>query len=610
MKKMNKKTCYLVILLAIVLTINFVSAANKVAYIYKSKVDGNILDSFSSMGMDVTLVKEKEVGSFDFSGYNLLFIGDEGFKTSLPIKKYSSVLMNHYILKDQGFVGSGGVSRLVSTMPLEVNYNNKNYKVYSSAKDSRGISISYYYLDNQNKAKSFERLAGTYSTSSGVNFGDVVSLVDGGSKLIDGSVTDKNLCFFGISKTGYWTDSAEMLFEECVKFAYDASIDVVINETNETFECSSDSDCGEDGFFGDVFCKSNDVFGDYISYKCINPGTNSSYCTNESSEKFMITCSEICSQGSCQEVIECSNDSVCDDKDSSTYDRCLNPGTGDSKCVHSFISCSNNSECNDNNSTTEDVCIRAGSFNSACIHNIYTTKLRVVSLVATASENSVLLNFSASSEDNSSIKSYLVSLERGSIVSINPPNNSYVFKGLNPGTSYTFYLRVIDNLDRISEELSTSVVTLSPASPDSGPGSGSGSGSGSGDSSLSLGSSGGGGMSWCSSQWECSSWSECSNGKQTRTCSPPSGKCTPETSKPSESQSCSEAPKTETVSNTNTGENKTPSEAAGEQSTGNGITGAAIGAALKKYSWVAIVVIAVIIGVLYLYARGRRKASA
>ena len=52
----------------------------------------------------------------------------------------------------------------------------------------------------------------------------------------------------------------------------------------------------------------------------------------------------ICLMGSC-EVIECYEDGDCDDLNDFTLDRCDNPGTADSVCVHENIVCLENSDC-------------------------------------------------------------------------------------------------------------------------------------------------------------------------------------------------------------------------------------------------------------------------
>lgn len=49
---------------------------------------------------------------------------------------------------------------------------------------------------------------------------------------------------------------------------------------------------------------------------------------------------------------------------------------------------------------------------------------------------------------------------------------------------------------------------------------------------------GGGGSGYCSTKWNCTGWSTCADGTQTRTCSYPTNWCAPKEQKPAESQSC------------------------------------------------------------------------
>lgn len=117
--------------------------------------------------------------------------------------------------------------------------------------------------------------------------------------------------------------------------------------------CSKDSDCGCDGFEGTPFCQSGNVFGNYITYICNNPGTCHSYCSNSTEVKLKTTClaNETCSNGACvPKEIHCSKNSDCgsngfDDSDFFckngnvfgnyiTY-KCNNPGTCNSYCSSS-----------------------------------------------------------------------------------------------------------------------------------------------------------------------------------------------------------------------------------------------------------------------------------
>jgi len=67
--------------------------------------------------------------------------------------------------------------------------------------------------------------------------------------------------------------------------------------THTPIVCEQDSNCGTNGFIGNTFCKngSTDVFQDYISYTCNNPGTLLSYCSNSTEDSLKQDC---CTSGS------------------------------------------------------------------------------------------------------------------------------------------------------------------------------------------------------------------------------------------------------------------------------------------------------------------------
>jgi hypothetical protein len=235
-KRIYILSCYII---GVVLLMSLVTASTSdVAYIYKGTSDSKIVNLFSDLGLKVDLVRESSLPT-DFSGYKFIFVGDENFAKDIPVDKYPTVFMNHYITGKVG-LGKDGISRLVSTMPLQVNFNGNEIAVYNSAKDRNGIAIPYYYLDNQTKSGSLEQYAGTYTTSSGENVGDVISLGISGDKLTNGNVLSDNICFFGITETDYWTSGAETLFKDCIKHVYDYTYvpPVVIN-------CSNDSKCDD-----------------------------------------------------------------------------------------------------------------------------------------------------------------------------------------------------------------------------------------------------------------------------------------------------------------------------------------------------------------------------
>jgi cysteine-rich repeat protein len=78
--------------------------------------------------------------------------------------------------------------------------------------------------------------------------------------------------------------------------------------TNQTLPllnttCSSNADCGGDGYVSDAVCSGNNVTRIYQTFKCSNPGTTQSSCSASNSTAVIQQCSYQCSNGACQTVV-------------------------------------------------------------------------------------------------------------------------------------------------------------------------------------------------------------------------------------------------------------------------------------------------------------------
>jgi len=64
--------------------------------------------------------------------------------------------------------------------------------------------------------------------------------------------------------------------------------------------CLTDSDCGTNGFVGEQFCQGDkNLFGNYLTYTCNNPGSTYSSCTSSKTPQLVRTCNtdQKCKQG-------------------------------------------------------------------------------------------------------------------------------------------------------------------------------------------------------------------------------------------------------------------------------------------------------------------------
>ena len=374
---MRKLGLYLIGLLFLIILTSSVFAGD-VAYIYnsKSKIDSNVISVFNELGIGVDYFQINSLPK-DFSKYDFIYVGDEYFNKEIPVSKYNSIISNPYLGEKSGITDKTGVSIMTSTETPRVTLNGSNVKIYIVSKNSRGIYIPYYFLSDKHKAFSSRGYAGTYSTSSG-NFGDVISFIDKNSLLENGKISKGNICFFGISKSTYWTSDAKKLFKDCVGFVSQSSSQVnITNSTNITnppisIICSNDLDCGVSGYNGFDFCSGKDILNTFISFKCENPGTSSSFCSSQTTNELVGNCSDFCVEGDCQSF-KCVDDEQCNDNDGTTKDVCMKPSTKDAVCfnIPYFIQCRTDLDCNDNNKSTEDFCVNPSTKESSCVHNIY-----------------------------------------------------------------------------------------------------------------------------------------------------------------------------------------------------------------------------------------------
>ncbi|MFA5724621.1 MAG: putative metal-binding motif-containing protein, partial [Candidatus Pacearchaeota archaeon] len=145
--------------------------------------------------------------------------------------------------------------------------------------------------------------------------------------------------------------------------------------------CSLNSDCGTDGYL-DLFCQSNNVFQNFLTFTCNNPGTANATCSSATNALLNRTCTYGCLNGAClpectidsdcllnqicsnQQCVNvtCKNDSQCDDANPSTTDKCMNPGTVQSYCNNTFVKCNSNSECGTDGISGNAFCLGNSSY--------------------------------------------------------------------------------------------------------------------------------------------------------------------------------------------------------------------------------------------------------
>tara|TARA_B100002003_G_scaffold247024_1_gene277765 strand:- start:307 stop:957 length:651 start_codon:yes stop_codon:yes gene_type:complete len=67
------------------------------------------------------------------------------------------------------------------------------------------------------------------------------------------------------------------------------------------FDCEFDFECGINDFVGDTFCSLDNVYQDYLTWTCLDPGTENSTCNISFNEQLVDDCGTSlgCNEGMC-----------------------------------------------------------------------------------------------------------------------------------------------------------------------------------------------------------------------------------------------------------------------------------------------------------------------
>jgi len=123
---------------------------------------------------------------------------------------------------------------------------------------------------------------------------ETITLPPYGSYLMSASVSQYNSQSCGSFQIDFYFDG---------KIWVGSFANIEINCPTPTIACSSDSQCGTNGYIDSPYCSSSlNIYQSYKTYTCKNPGTTSSYCSSETLSKLKNTCDdgeETCSNGYC-----------------------------------------------------------------------------------------------------------------------------------------------------------------------------------------------------------------------------------------------------------------------------------------------------------------------
>ena len=176
-----------------------------------------------------------------------------------------------------------------------------------------------------------------------------------------------------VGNSVYWFNSCnnqEDLFQACT------SNQICQNAQCVNVTCSTNANCGTNGYIGSPFCQNGDVYKYYRTNTCNNPGTANSSCSQSDTAQLQTNCTsnQTCSNGQCQNVnIVCSTNANCGTNgyvgspfcqgnnvyQNYTTHTCNNPGTANSACSNSTApqlktNCTGNQTCTNGSCTDQN----------------------------------------------------------------------------------------------------------------------------------------------------------------------------------------------------------------------------------------------------------------
>ena len=103
----------------------------------------------------------------------------------------------------------------------------------------------------------------------------------------------------------------------------------ITSATIANIACSTDTQCGTNSLTGSPFCQNGNIYQNYRTYTCNNPGTASSLCSNSIVTQLQTTCtgSQTCTNGSCTNSCTQNYQQECFGNNLYWYDSCGNQGS-------------------------------------------------------------------------------------------------------------------------------------------------------------------------------------------------------------------------------------------------------------------------------------------
>lgn len=216
--------------------------AEDIAYIVKdtSHPETNIISSITELGYTYNLIDDSEVSSIDFSNYEMILVWDSTLLNpgNIPIKTKKSLVGNTYYIDDWGIADYAGSQISTGYLSGRINPSiessiTENIPTPVQIYSSTNIELNYLPYANK-RAPSIQNLVST----NNYNQYPVVATINIDGELYGGGNAGGRICFFGATKTEYWTLNTKKLFKNSIVW-------VILGEDNDNDGFYVEEDCDD-----------------------------------------------------------------------------------------------------------------------------------------------------------------------------------------------------------------------------------------------------------------------------------------------------------------------------------------------------------------------------
>ena len=220
------------------LSLNIVYAVD-IAYVVNDvDISNKVTGVIDDLGLSYDLINDNEITSTDFSNFNIILVGNSVFTNvnSIPVNQHNSIVMNQRYVEEFNIADYSRNENTRKTARIKTVHDvtrdiSSPFNIYPTNKYYSRLPLL------PDRAYGLTNLVSTDNSREYI----IVGVIDKGKRLNDNSIAQNRLLFFGITDTGYWTSTSELIFSRSVLWALHGS------------------DNDRDGFYADQDCNDNDA---------------------------------------------------------------------------------------------------------------------------------------------------------------------------------------------------------------------------------------------------------------------------------------------------------------------------------------------------------------